>query len=49
MLDNSDYCIFYYNTNYKPKPRKQSKRDITCFNQNHELVLPINMQAKEKK
>ena len=25
MINNSDYCIFYYNTSYKPEIRKKSK------------------------
>ena len=28
MIDNSDYCIFYYDENYKPPMRKKSKRDL---------------------
>jgi len=28
MIDDSDYCIFYYDENYKPPMRKKSKRDL---------------------
>ena len=29
MIDDSDYCLFYYNENYLPPKRKWAKRD--CF------------------
>ena len=22
MIDNSDYCVFYYDSSYQPKPKK---------------------------
>lgn len=28
MINVSDYCVFYYNENYQPPKRRQSKRDI---------------------
>ncbi len=28
MIDDSDYCIFYYNPDYKPPRRKYSKRSV---------------------
>ena len=32
MIDDSDYCIFYYDKNYKPPQRKYSKRNV-CYYQ----------------
>lgn len=31
MIDDSDYCIFYYNEEYLPPKRKQSKRNISDY------------------
>lgn len=31
MVDESDYCVFYYNPNYQPPKRKFSKRDLTDY------------------
>ena len=28
MIDGSDYCVFYYDENYKPPRRKYSKRSV---------------------
>ena len=49
MIDNSDYCIFYYNPNYKPKPRKQSKRDITYYQPKSGTSLAYKYAQKKKK
>lgn len=49
MIDNSDYCIFYYNENYKPQPRKQAKRDITYYQPKSGTAFPINMPSKRKR
>lgn len=31
MIRESDYCIFYYNENYQPDRRKESKRSIGSY------------------
>lgn len=31
MIDDSDFCVFYYNENYRPQPRKYSKGDLTYY------------------
>ena len=49
MIDNSDYCIFYYNENYKPKPRKQSKRDINYYQPKSGTFLAYKYAQKKKK
>ena len=45
MIDDSNYCVFYYNENYIP-PLKRKKRKICCCNQGArvELRLLMNMQ-----
>ena len=48
MIDNSDYCIFYYNENYKPKPQKQSKRDINYYQPKSGTAFAYKY-AKQKK
>ena len=34
MIDASDYCIFYYDENYKPQKRKHSKSDVFDYQPN---------------
>ena len=31
MIDDSDYCIFYFDENYEPSMRKASKRSVTYY------------------
>lgn len=31
MINDSDYCIFYYDENYQPEMRKYSKRCVTSY------------------
>lgn len=31
MIDTSDCCIFYYDENYKPERRKETKRSLTDY------------------
>lgn len=31
MINDSDYCIFYYDDNYKPKMRKSSNRGVGYY------------------
>ena len=49
MIDNSDYCIFYYNENYKPKSRKQSKRDIIYYQPKSGTSLAYKYAKQKKK
>ena len=34
MIDDSDYCIFYYNEEYQPQRRKESRRSIGTYQPN---------------
>ena len=31
MIDNSDFCIFYYNESYLPPKRKRTNRDLSTY------------------
>ena len=31
MIDDSDFCIFYYNENYMPPKRKRTNRDLSTY------------------
>ena len=31
MIKASEYCVFYYDENYKPKERKYSRRNLTYY------------------
>ena len=31
MIDDSDFCVFYYNENYMPPKRKRANRDISTY------------------
>ncbi len=34
MIDNSHYCVIYYDENYRPPRRKNSKRDLCDYQPN---------------
>lgn len=31
MIDDSDFCVFYYDENYRPNKRKRFKSDLTYY------------------
>ena len=31
MIDDSDFCVFYYNENYMPPKRKRTNRDLSAY------------------
>ncbi len=31
MIDDSDFCVFYYNENYLPPQRKRANRDLSTY------------------
>jgi len=31
MINASDFCVFYYNEEYKPPLRKQSRRELSTY------------------
>lgn len=48
MINNSDYCVFYYDENYEPEMRKYSKRSI-CYYQPKSGTALAYAYAKQKK
>ena len=49
MIDNSDYCVFYYNKNYLPKMKKLNKRHLTTIQPNSGTKLAFNYAKQKKK
>ena len=48
MINDSDYCIFYYDENYQPEMRKYSKRSISYYQPKSGTALAY-AYAKQKK
>ncbi|MGN1201176.1 MAG: SLOG family protein [Candidatus Caccovivens sp.] len=48
MIDDSDYCVFYYDENYKPEMRKYSKR-CACYYQPKSGTALAYAYAKQKR
>ena len=49
MIDDSDYCIFYYNENYKPQKRKYKKNDVFEYQPNSGTSLAYNYAKQKRK
>ena len=50
MIDQSDYCVFYYNENYVPPLKRQSKRiTISPLKRNSGTKIAYNYAKKKKK
>lgn len=49
MIDNSDYCIFYYDENYKPPTRKHKKSDAFKYQPNSGTSLAYNYAKRKRK
>lgn len=49
MINNSCYCIFYYDEQYKPEQRKRNKKAYVFISQKAERHLPLPMQTKKIK
>lgn len=47
MIDASNYCVFYYNDQYKPPKRKLNKRTLSTYQPNSGTKLAYNY-AKRK-
>ncbi len=48
MINDSDYCMFYYDENYQPEMRKYSKRSIGYYRPKSGTKLAYDY-AKQKK
>lgn len=49
MIDDSDYCVFYYNDNYLPDLKKYSKRNSTYYQPKSGTKLAFNYANQRKK
>ena len=49
MIDASDFCIFYYDENYKPKTRKHKKSDVFEYQPKSGTSLAYNYAKQKKK
>ncbi len=49
MIDKSDYCIFYYNENYKPNVRKRAKNDISYYQPKSGTATALKYAQQKKK
>ena len=49
MIDDSDYCVFYYNENYKPEMRKYSKQSIGFYQPKSGTKLAYDYANKKRK
>lgn len=49
MIDASDFCVFYYDEEYKPPMRKHSKRDLTSYQPNSGTKRAYEYAKKKKK
>ena len=49
MIDDSDYCIFYYDENYLPEMRKYSKRSIGYYQPRSGTALAYSYAISKKK
>ena len=47
MINDSDYCIFYYDENYRPKMRTYSKQSVLNYQPNSGTAIAYNY-AKQK-
>jgi hypothetical protein len=50
MIDDSDFCVFYYNENYLPPKRKRTNRDLSTYQPKSgtRLAYEYALQKSEK-
>lgn len=49
MINDSDFCIFYYNKDYKPATRKNKSNSIFEYQPNSGTAISINYARQKKK
>lgn len=47
MIDNSSYCVIYYDENYMPPRRKNSRRDLFDYQPNSGTKLAYDYAVKK--
>ena len=49
MIDDSDFCLFYYNKNYLPPQRKWSKKNLFTYQPKSGTALAYKYAQQKKK
>ncbi len=49
MIDDSDYCVFYYDKNYQPQTRKLSKRSVSSYQPKSGTKLAYEYAKQKRK
>ena len=49
MIDNSTYCLFYYNDNYTPPPKQRPMHNVSLTNRNSGTKIAYAYAIKKKK
>ena len=49
MIDHSDLCVFYYDKNYLPPQRKNSKRDLVTYQPRSGTALALRYAKDQHK
>ena len=49
MMDDSDVCVFYFNKDYLPPPRKLSKRHLFEYQPNSGTAVAFDYATRKKK
>ena len=49
MIDDSDFCVFYYDNNYSPPERKQAKNCVSTYKPNSGTSLAYKYAQSKKK
>ncbi len=49
MIDKSDFCVVYYNENYLPPRRKNSRRDLLGYQPKSGTAVAYDYAVKKKK
>lgn len=49
MIDNSDFCIFYYDKDYNPEKRKYSKNNMSLYQPNSGTKLAYRYALSKSK
>ena len=49
MINKSDFCVIYYDENYLPPRRRNSKRDLTDYQPNSGTAVAYNYAVRKGK
>ena len=49
MIDDSDFCVFYYNALYQPALRKTSKRDVVPYQPKSGTEVALDYAIRKKR